>query len=175
MRNHFETSDKKFCVIQAARDYERFAKNRMFGAQSSDLLFVWENGKPLRREQVQAVIEAAAVEEGSGPKDFGSHSLRFGGASALFNAFKDASLVQRWGRWSSNCFQGYIWEARKAAKGVSERMMNADFTLTGEQTPWQAEVESADVQDVRRRSCVPEPERRSTVRFQTSAGTAGFQ
>ena len=43
------------------------------------------------------------------PKDIGTHSLRIGGASALWNTFRDTALVQRWGRWTSSAFQSYFW------------------------------------------------------------------
>jgi hypothetical protein len=32
------------------------------------------------------------------------------------------------GRWSSDSFQTYIWEARDTAKGVAKKMINADLT-----------------------------------------------
>ena len=75
------------------------------------------------------MIELAAVDIGANPDYFGTHSLRFGGASALYNAYKDTGLVQRWGRWASSFFQGYVWESRTAATGVAEQMSRADFTM----------------------------------------------
>eukprot|EP00959_Pyramimonas_sp_CCMP1952_P299368 6261160-Pyramimonas_sp.AAC.1 len=63
------------------------------------------------------------------PNDLGSHSLRIGGASALYAAFKDTALVQRWGRWSSDAFQGYLWEARGMAEGVASSMAATDITM----------------------------------------------
>ena len=35
-------------------------------------------------------------------------------------------MVQRWGRWASDAFQGYIWEARTSALNVAERMRTAE-------------------------------------------------
>ena len=53
----------------------------------------------------------------------GAHSLRFGGATALWAAFGDSALVQRWGRWRSDAFHGYLWEGRDNAKGIVEKML----------------------------------------------------
>ena len=36
---------------------------------------------------------------------------------------------QRWGRWSSQAFQGYLWEARDGATGVADAMSRADLSL----------------------------------------------
>ena len=65
---------------------------------------------------------------GANPDSVGSHSLRIGGASALWAAYKDSALVRRWGRWSSDAFHGYLWDARLAAQGVSDSMAEADLT-----------------------------------------------
>ncbi|CAK9031018.1 unnamed protein product [Durusdinium trenchii] len=49
-------------------------------------LFRWGNGTTLRRTEVQAVLQKAAKAEGLPEDRFMSHSLRIGGASALFQA-----------------------------------------------------------------------------------------
>ena len=92
-----------------------------------EALFVHTDGRPLQREEVQALLRWSASEELLDPEDYGSHSLRFGGASALWASFHDSGLVQRWGRWASNCFQGYVWESRQASQGVADRIVQADF------------------------------------------------
>ena len=66
---------------------------------------------------------------GAAPKDVGTHSLRIGGASALYAKFRDTALVQRWGRWKSDAFHCYLWEAASMAKGVAEQMAIADVAL----------------------------------------------
>ena len=66
---------------------------------------------------------------GAHAKDVGTHSLRIGGASALYAKFGDTALVQRWGRWKSDAFHSYLWEASSMAKGVAESMGKADVRL----------------------------------------------
>jgi hypothetical protein len=89
----------------------------------------WE---PVRRHEVQAPLMRAAAALGGDPSRIGTHSLRFGGASALWAAYRDSAVVKRWGRWASEAFQGYLWEARSNAAGVSTAMAEADMTqVTG--------------------------------------------
>ena len=58
----------------------------------------------------------------------GTHSLRFGGASALWAAYQDSAVVKRWGRWATEAFHGYLLEARDNAQGVTTAMDEADLT-----------------------------------------------
>jgi hypothetical protein len=103
---------------------------KQFGSQSKEHLLVWDSGKPILRTEIQAVLEKAAAAEGVDPGTIGSHSLRFGGASALWAAYKDSAMVRRWGRWASDAFHTYLWEASSAATGVAEAMATADITVT---------------------------------------------
>ena len=50
----------------------------------------------------------------------GAHSLRFRGASALWSAYHNADQLKRHGRWTSDVFHEYIWDARSTAKGVAD-------------------------------------------------------
>ena len=127
LKNHFRTSDPELFIVQALADYQAHAPAR-FGKNVSERLFAWENGNLIQRGEIQAVLERAAVACGVDPQYIGSHSLRFGGASALWAAYQDTAMVQRWGRWASDAFQGYLWKARNNAKGVAEAMMSADVT-----------------------------------------------
>lgn len=58
-------------------------------------LFRWGNGVALKRIEVQSILQRAAVAEGLLADRFLSHSLRIGGASALFQVTADVELVQR--------------------------------------------------------------------------------
>ncbi|EGZ10532.1 hypothetical protein PHYSODRAFT_453866, partial [Phytophthora sojae] len=53
-------------------------------------------------------IKAAAVAADEPPQHFGTHSLRSGGASALFAAGVDSIAVKQFGRWRSDAFERYI-------------------------------------------------------------------
>ena len=92
-------------------------------------LLVWSDGRPLARQEIQTLLELAAKKHGVDPQHIGSHSLRFGGATALWAAYRDTGLVGRWGRWATDSFQTYVWEARTTARGVQDAMAAADFSL----------------------------------------------
>ena len=75
------------------------------------------------------MLRRAAVALGVDPSQIGPDSLRFGGASALWAAYCDVGLIQRWRRWVSSAFHGYIWEPRTAAQAVASAMAKTDLTL----------------------------------------------
>jgi len=58
----------------------------------------------------------------------GSHSFRFGGASALRAAFHVTGLVRRSGSWASDSLQTYISENRKGSTGIAAAMAVSDIT-----------------------------------------------
>ena len=126
VKNHFR-ADGTLCVVEALQLLQTRAPER-WQSEQHDALLRWKNGKPLRRHEVQAPIMQAATALGGDPARIGTHSLRFGGASALWAAYRDSAVVKRWGRWASEAFQGYLWEARGNAAGVATAMASADLT-----------------------------------------------
>ena len=69
------------------------------------------------------------------PDRFRSHSLRIGGATALYHIYHDVDIIKRHGRWTSGAFQGYLWEANETAKGVATRMARDATTLHANHPP----------------------------------------
>jgi hypothetical protein len=45
---------------------------------------------------------------GENPTQFGTHSYRIGGATALFAAGADETVIRTMGRWSSDIYQLYV-------------------------------------------------------------------
>jgi integrase len=116
------------CVVSALKILWRHFPQRFDGgAEADEFLLRDHSDRLLSRETLQAALQLAAKQLGI-KAEIGSHSLRFGGASALWAAYHDSALVRRWGRWASDSFQTYIWEAREGARGVAESMANADLT-----------------------------------------------
>ncbi len=89
-----------WCVVAAMARYVTAHPDRYRGEGSLLPLF------PMQRGRVAETLVAAGARCGCEPGDLGTHSLRIGGASALWNTFRDTALVQRWGRWTSSAFQG---------------------------------------------------------------------
>ena len=100
------------CVLEAMAEVEEIFPERVHNGKENQLpLFRLASGKPILRTQVQRLLEISAIGIGVEPGKMGSHSLRIGGATAMYHALGDLGTVRRFGRWASDCFHGYLWEA----------------------------------------------------------------
>ena len=115
------------CVVEALGRLRQLAPQR-FGKGSEALkpLFRWSSGRMLTRGQVQNALQKAAVAQGLPPERFLSHSLRIGGASALFQATGEIELVKRAGRWSSSAVQRYLHDGDIAMRDVAAKMATVE-------------------------------------------------
>jgi hypothetical protein len=98
------------------------------GTDAHDHLLIDGQGVHLHRETVQAALRSAAKATAGDVDEFGSHSLHFGGAPALWAAFHDTGPVKRWGRWATDTFHTYLWEDRKGSEGIAAAMAASDVT-----------------------------------------------
>lgn len=64
--------------------------------------------KPLRVADVRGWVQSLMVTLGENPEHFGAHSLRIGGATALFAAGADPTIIRTMGRWSSDIYRLYV-------------------------------------------------------------------
>ena len=123
----YRSGVKGLCVVEALVKLRQLAPQR-FGQGSEALrpLFRWAGGQVLKRTQVQNILQKAAVACGLPKERFMSHSLRIGGASALFQATGEIEVVKRTGRWSSSAVQRYLHDGEVALKDVAMKMANVD-------------------------------------------------
>jgi len=127
-RNHF-CSGTDLCPVRAMQGlFKHFPQRYDRGSEAQEFLFRTVEGKVVPRAAITALIERAAKALGVFDGDYSTHSLRFGGASAIWAAYSDTTLVKRWGRWSSESFQTYLWDSRRNSKGVSQKMSKVDLT-----------------------------------------------
>ena len=89
-------------TICPVRELESFLEGKDFGKR--EFLF----GGMLRL-RLEGSLKAAAVANGVSSKIIGSHSLRAGGATALYVRGVSITLIQRFGRWKSSSFLRYLW------------------------------------------------------------------
>ena len=129
IRNHFRSGDFCLCPVRALGEMERYYPERFRGAEAEEPLFRFEDGTPITRDDIHGVVQLAAVADGQEGARFGSHSLRIGGATALYQGTKDLEQVKRFGRWTSDAFHGYPWENHERQRGLSTRMARADGQL----------------------------------------------
>jgi integrase len=76
-------------------------------------LFVLK-GAPLKGGVVHRIVQAGMGAIGLNPSDFGSHSLRSGGATALADAGCPEVVIKTLGRWSSEVYRIYVRTAFNA-------------------------------------------------------------
>ena len=64
--------------------------------------------EPLRTFEVMNITRELMASIGENPADFGTHSYRIGGATALFAAGADETVIRTMGRWSSDIYRLYV-------------------------------------------------------------------
>ena len=62
----------------------------------------------LSTEFLRSTVKACMQSVGENPADFGTHSLRIGGATALFSQGAIPLHIQTMGRWSSDLYKLYV-------------------------------------------------------------------
>ena len=90
----------------------------------------YEDGSAITRADIQHYLRLAAWAEGWDEEDIGSHSLRIGGATAMYHTVQDLEKVKRFGRWSSDAFHGYLWESHEQMVGIAAAMAADNTELT---------------------------------------------
>ena len=86
VRNHFAIPGDALCPVRAWQEYEAHFPQRLFGSERAWALGRYTDGRAVRREEIQGWLEPAAVALDTDPARTGGHSLRIGGANALYHA-----------------------------------------------------------------------------------------
>jgi len=71
-------------------------------------LFRLRSGSPITVDMLRDWVKRLMQGIGLEPAHFGAHSLRIGGATALFAAGADPNIIRTMGRWSSDCYRLYV-------------------------------------------------------------------
>lgn len=133
-RNHWK-SGESICPVEALRELAKSAPERFgTGAESHKPLFRFASGKVLQKKTIQIWLERAALAQGLPASKYGSHSFRIGGATALYHSGMSIEVIQRYGRWASQAFQGYLWENSESSKGLSLKMSQDVSSLMATRT-----------------------------------------
>ena len=74
------------------------------------------DSRPVRKERVEALLKEGSTRLGLPEEHITSHSLRAGGASAMWAMGKTDAEIQFRGRWKSLCYKLYIWGTREKSK-----------------------------------------------------------
>ena len=122
LRNHYK-SGGALCPVRAIVAMWQHFPARFEGGSEADLpLFRYASGAYVSRQDVQSELRLAAGAFGWSSDRMGSHSLRIGGATAMFHIHKDLEAVKRFGRWLSGAFHSYLWESHEQQQGMAKAM-----------------------------------------------------
>ena len=126
-RTMLKTEVEYVCVVSALNELRKVAPRRFGKGPEAHLpLFRWASGVVLRRLEIQNVLQKAAKAVGLPAERFQSHSLRIGGASALYQSTGEVELVKRTGRWTSSAVHRYLHDSGDVLKGLAGKMAKVD-------------------------------------------------
>ena len=158
-RNHsvhmWNTNDNLLCPVKAAANIVKRVQQVTGYSNSSKICsYQTEDGKVIDINSSQVLPRLRSVVSligehilGFSEKDIGLHSIRSGGAMAMFLSGISTIIIQRVGRWSSEAFLEYIREQVESFTfGVSQKMLNFEhFHNLNEENDVQMLEEEADV------------------------------
>ena len=128
----FKTDDTVLNPVSAwARTIQRILKTVPNASLDSKICLFQEGNKTIEfksnkvRSKLRSIVDLfGKVELGFGKDDIGLHSIRSGGAMAMFLSGVSEIIIQRVGRWSSDAFLEYIREQVDSFTiGVSQKML----------------------------------------------------
>ena len=125
------TGRQFLCPVEAMARMQKYWPNRFNHGHGESLepLFRWAGGGVLKRLEIQHFLQAAADGVGLPKSRFLSHSLRVGGATALYQATADIELVKRMGRWTSSAVHRYLQDGG-AVMEASRKMADVNVKHT---------------------------------------------
>ena len=128
----FRSGDKILCpVIAWAATVKRIRNIKDSSDDSKVCIFEEKSGKICEiradyvRTKLRSIVDLLGMNElGFSKEDIGLHSIRSGGAMAMFLSGTSVIIIQRVGRWSSEAFLEYIRDQVESfTVGVSKNMV----------------------------------------------------
>ena len=113
--------ESALCTVETFQQWKKMAFNT--GDERSCV-----SGLRLR-ELVSAITKTAALANGAHDKRIDTHSLRAGGAEALYTQGVLLDIIQRWGRWESLTFHQFLRRGATSPNKLSEVPAKPDGML----------------------------------------------
>ena len=135
----FSSGDKLLCPVQAwAKIVQRVRSIPGADDESPVCLFQDEKGNtsllssPYVRSRLRAIVAVMGEDKlGFKPESMGLHSIRSGGAMAMFLSGVPVVIIMRVGRWSSDAFLEYIRDQIESfTADVSKKMLQCEDFVT---------------------------------------------
>ena len=89
-----------------------------FSVDPEGPLFLLTSGCPLSRALFLDMLGQLCTSLGLNPKSYHGHSFRIGAATTVAKLNIPDYLIQQLGRWTSNCYQVYIWTDDETIKNT---------------------------------------------------------
>ncbi|OWY96263.1 LOW QUALITY PROTEIN: hypothetical protein PHMEG_00033515, partial [Phytophthora megakarya] len=102
-RSLHRSGSKWLCPVLAAWEH----KSHAMQAGPGLALCSFNSSTVLTANSLSTAIKSAVTSVGADPTQFGSHSMRSGGATAMFSAGVDRLTIKLFGRWSSDTYERY--------------------------------------------------------------------
>ena len=125
----WRVSGTNICAVKRLAVHVMAAREAGRGDESP--LFWGPDGKAMTAKSFNAglrrLLTGFCFSDTSKPIDvskYSSHSLRSGGATALFRARASGVMIKMLGRWASDCFMGYLGLTPDATRGASAMMVH---------------------------------------------------
>ena len=155
----FASGDKVLCPVKAwAYTVKRVRSIPDADDDSPVCLFMDSNGNSTlltsdyARSRLRAIVDIMGKEDlGFTKEEIGLHSIRSGGAMAMFLSGTSVIVIQRVGRWSSEAFLEYIRDQVESfTAGVSKKMLACEefFDMTNDNTAPHATQNRSDPNDL---------------------------
>ena len=100
---------KTIARLITLRDWSNTSEEKVFGG--------WF------RNRLCATFRMAGSAVGIPASRIGNHSLRSGGATAMWRAGYDIEVIKRWGRWKAASPQGYLWDDHRVLATIGQGML----------------------------------------------------
>lgn len=95
------------------------------GPGTDQPVFGMPSGRVIGRSLIAQVLREAAVALGYPAARVSTHSLRYGGATALYQQGYTAEEIRYHGRWRSDCWMGYAHRLAEKSKGLAKDIFRA--------------------------------------------------
>lgn len=125
-----KASGEALCVVQSIK--EVYALGREM--EDTAPLFLTPMGIMITREMVSDVLKQAARDLGDPIDEYSSHSLRRGGATALYSKGYSREEIMYMGRWKSDTWLRYAKMTQEKLSDAGRDLATASYTLAGGNT-----------------------------------------
>ena len=124
----------ELCVVAAwVRVWQVYPK--LLQGQFAKPLAVYRNGSPILAPTLTKLLRATQPNSNGGTRALSLHSLRSGGAAALYQGTGSMDIVKRMGRWRSDAVSAYLWESREQMRGLSAQMASGGHEIHSAAVP----------------------------------------